>query len=124
MPAMSPKELAPLFEKFLNAGDLEGLAALYEADAVMASAEGPVTGIAAIRESLAGFLDMKATMTFGNTTVLPMGDLVLLHSKWTGKATGPDGPVEIGGLTSEVARRQPDGSWKYILDDPFSEVPD
>lgn len=121
---MSPTELAPLFEKCLNAGDLEGLASLYEADAVMASAEGPVSGIAAIRESLAGFLGMKPTMTFGNTTVLPMGDLVLLHSKWTLRGTGPDGPVEMGGLTSEVVRRQPDGSWKYILDDPFSEVPD
>lgn len=123
MPAMSPTEMTPLFEEFLNAGDLESLAGLYEPGAVMAGAEGPVIGIEAIRANLAGFLAMKPAMMFGNTTVLQSGDLALLHSTWTLSGSGPDGPVEMSGLTSEVVRRQADGSWKYIIDDPFSQTP-
>jgi hypothetical protein len=33
-----------------------------------------------------------------------------------GHRTTPEGPIELGGLTSEVVRRQPDGSWKYFID--------
>ncbi len=35
--------------------------------------------------------------------------------------TGPDGnPLEMSGTCAEVARRQADGTWKYVLLDPFA----
>ncbi len=50
-----------------------------------------------------------------------MGDLALLHAEWTLKGTGPDGQaVELAGRTSEVVRRQTDGSWRYVIDNPYS----
>ena len=35
MPARSPEEVDALFEKALNAGDIDGLVALYEPDATL-----------------------------------------------------------------------------------------
>ena len=39
---------------------------------------------------------------------------------------GPDGkggPTVMGADTTEVIRRQPDGTWRYIIDDPYGGAP-
>ncbi len=46
MAAKRPEELHKLFVAAFNAADLEGLAALYEADAVLATAQGAARGAA------------------------------------------------------------------------------
>jgi len=43
-----------------------------------------------------------------------MGDLALLRGDFT--FTSSD--VEFGSSTAEVVRRQPDGTWLYIIDHP------
>src|SRR5207247_9771722 len=54
MPARSPEEVDALFEKALNAGDLEGLVALYEPDATLIPQPGQeAKGREAIRQALA-----------------------------------------------------------------------
>ena len=39
--------------------------------------------------------------------------LALLYGQWT---LGP--PVSAEGLSTEVVRRQPDGDWKFVIDNP------
>src|SRR3712207_7507626 len=43
-------------------------------------------------------------------------DLALMSLKWT--LTGGD--ETMSAVTAEVARRQPDGGWLYVLDHPFA----
>jgi ketosteroid isomerase-like protein len=43
------------------------------------------------------------------------GDLALVHWSWTMRLT--DGR-EAEGATAEVLRRQADGSWKFLIDNP------
>jgi ketosteroid isomerase-like protein len=38
----------------------------------------------------------------------------LTHNAWTLEG---DAPME--GVTAEVVRKQPDGTWKYAVDNPF-----
>ena len=46
-------------------------------------------------------------------------DLALVYNDWTLSATGADGnPIERSGKAIEVVRRQPDGSWRFAIDDP------
>ena len=47
--------------------------------------------------------------------------VALLQSRWT--VRGPE--VKLSGRTADVLRRQPDGTWVYVIDSPFggSEVP-
>ena len=122
MPARTPEECDALFERHLNAGDLDALADLYEAGATLLMAPGePSVGRAAIREALGALIAQKAELTLTVAQVLRAGDdLAVLYGDWHGRFTDPDGArVEAGGQSVEVVRRQADGSWRFAIDDPF-----
>jgi uncharacterized protein (TIGR02246 family) len=121
MPARNPKELDTLFEQTLNAGDLDGLLALYEPNASFTAQPGQVvTGTAAIREAIAGFLSLKPSITLDTRVLGESPGIALMTSRWRLTGTGPDGaPVELTGESAEVVRQQPDGSWLFVVDTPY-----
>jgi ketosteroid isomerase-like protein len=50
------------------------------------------------------------------------GDLAYLSNAWSLNGTGPDGnPVALGATTAEVARRQADGTWRYVIDNAWGD---
>jgi len=119
MAERSPKEAHELFTRAFNAGDVDGLMALYEPDALLLT-DPPAKGTQAIREALEGFLALKGKIELETVHAFQNGDVALLRSKWRLKGTGPDGkPIEMQHSSAEVVRRQPDGSWRYIIDHPF-----
>jgi ketosteroid isomerase-like protein len=115
MGASSPDEASKLFEARFGAGDLDGLVELYEKDAVFTNARGAFTGHGAIHEVLAGYLSTGASITFNDSVAFEAGNLALVHWSWT--MNFPDGRVAEG-ATAEVLRRQDDGSWKFVIDNP------
>jgi uncharacterized protein (TIGR02246 family) len=122
MAERGPVEAHALFQKAFNAGDLQGLMALYEPDAILIPQPGaePVKGTQAIRSALEQFLALNGKVELQTKHVVQHGDIALLRSAWRVKGTGPDGkPVEMSHGSAEVVRRQPDGSWRYIIDHPF-----
>ena len=121
MPAHSPEEVHQLWGSAMNTGDLDAVLDLYEPDAAVVSQPGQVvTGTAAIRAALGGFLAMQPRFELRPRQVLQTGDLALLLTEWTMQARGPDGsPVAMGGTTSDVVRRQADGSWRFAIDNPY-----
>ena len=62
-------------------------------------------------------------MAIESKLVLRVGDLAYLSSRWSlSGATMPDGtPADLGATTAEVARRQPDGSWLYVIDNAWGD---
>jgi len=109
-PAAQPEDLTRLFVERANAGDVEGLAALYEPDAVVAFPPGQMTvGREAIR---ALYVQMLAKRPhFEQEEPLPtlrVGDLALTSTPASDEA----------GARAQVARRQPDGTWLRVLDRP------
>ena len=122
MAARRPEEVDQLFAQAFSAGDLEALAALYEPDAVLVLQPGQtVTGREAIREALQGFLALSGEFRMEVKSVAAAGGLALVRSDWSLTGTAPDGgPVNRAGRGSEVVRRQPDGSWLYVIDTPFA----
>ena len=92
-----------------NAGDVEGLVALYEPDAVLAGPEGrTLVGTEAIRSFYAAVLADRPQFEPGEQRpALLRGDLTLTSSHLT------DGTVR-----AEVARRQADGTWLWAVDQP------
>ena len=118
--AQEPQDLGRLLEARLNAGDLEGLLALYEPEAVLHFPPGNVaTGSEAIGAAYEQALAGKPHINLQPKSVLEAGELALLTNGWTMSFTGPDGqPATMTGMTAEVARRQADGSWLWVLDDP------
>src|SRR6185369_10231028 len=122
MAARRPEEVDQLFVQAFSAGDLEALVALYEPDAALVPQSGQtVMGIEAIRNALQGFLSLCGEFRVDVKSVVETGDLALVRSDWSLIGTAPGGClVNLSGRASEVVRRQPDGSWLYIIDNPFA----
>jgi ketosteroid isomerase-like protein len=110
MPASTPQEIHFLFERAFNIGDVEAILALYEPGA----GGTPVTGHDSIRDALNVFLSSGARMKLDTRVVIESGEgLAVLHGAWS---LGP--PSATQGLSTEVVRRQPDGSWRFVIDNP------
>jgi ketosteroid isomerase-like protein len=110
-------DIHPSVEAGVNNQDLDGLMALYAPNAAMVLPDGStVTGTEAIREQWAGLLAMKGRMTLRSRYAIEAGDLAILSNEWTFTA----GELTMGATTAEVARRQADGGWLYVIDHPFA----
>jgi uncharacterized protein (TIGR02246 family) len=123
MPATTPEQVHRLFEEVFNAGDLDGLMELYEPDAALIAQPGSVArGGEQARAALQGFLALKGRIKLDTKLVVTVGDLAYLSNTWSLRGTGPDGnPVVLGVTTAEVARRQPDGRWRYVIDNAWGD---
>ena len=121
MSVATPQALLDAYFRAFNAGDLDATLALYEPNAALVAEPGKMAhGMAALREALGAFLGMKPTLTREKSEVITAGDLALLLVKWTLNGTGPDGkPLTMTGTSSDVARRQPDGTWRMVIDNPW-----
>jgi uncharacterized protein (TIGR02246 family) len=120
MTARTPEEIDAVWAEAFNAGDAEAVLALYEPGAAFVLPTGDVVeGLAAIAETLNGFLAMKPRIDLRTKKVLQAGDTAVVYSTWTLSATAPDGSaVEMAGDPTVVVRRQPDGTWRFVIDDP------
>lgn len=120
--AVSPEDLHKLFVQMLNCGDIDALADLYAVDGFLVARGAPARGIGAIRQMLAEYVAMKPTIQLATRRVVQAGDTALLLADWHFHGTTEDGgQVSTSGTSIEVARRQPDGSWRYVIDLPFGQ---
>lgn len=106
-----------------NQGNIDGIMRTYEPGAVVLGEPGaPVSGTLALRAMFAGFIAAKAHFTFQAHEVIQAGDLALHLTPWRMAGVGPDGKaVTAGGLSIAVLRRQADGRWLMVIDDPFGD---
>ncbi|UXI69448.1 YybH family protein [Tahibacter amnicola] len=120
----SAEDVHTLFEQRFNAGDLDGLMALFEPRARLIAQPGTtVQGLDAIRDAMGGFLALRGRFSFSRRDLLPGDDLAILWSDWQLEGTAVDGaPVRLSGRTADVVRRQSDGRWLIALDNPW-DVP-
>jgi uncharacterized protein (TIGR02246 family) len=119
----TPEEVLNSVTEGINAGDLDSLMTLYEADACFATQPGQLAkSLETIRQSLRGFTDIKnGKFDLKVKRVLQASDLALVISEWSFTGTGPDAnPVNITAKKStEVLRQQADGTWRFVIDNPW-----
>ncbi len=106
---LDPQDLARLLIARANSGDVEGMVALYEPDAVVAGGGGRMAvGRDAIRKLYSELVSSGMKFSLGDPRpAIVSGDLALTSTRL------PNGTV-----TAEIARRQRDGTWLWVVDNP------
>ena len=121
--ANTPEDLTRLIGEAITAKDTDAALSLYEPDATFALpkgfGEGSVTGTDGLREAFKGFISMNPELKVNAEKTLLAGDTAMVIGNWTLKGTGPDGnDVDANGRFADTVRRQSDGSWLYVIDNP------
>ena len=121
MSTATPEQVLASIVTGINTGDLDSLMPLYETEAAFATQPGSLApGAPGVREALSGFISMKGKLDLDVTRVLEVDDLALVIGDWSFNGTGPDGePVQLAAQNADVLRRQPDGTWRFVIDNPW-----
>ncbi|MFK0112297.1 SgcJ/EcaC family oxidoreductase [Streptomyces sp. NPDC091217] len=115
--AETPQQVATLFMEYLEAGDVEGLVSLYEPNAHFVPAPGThLEGTDAIRAAMQQMVDSGARLKLELRDIRQVDDVALVSNHATLTGAGPEPVIST---TTEILRRQPDGGWVHVVDDPF-----
>jgi len=121
MPARTPAELHPLVQEAFNRGDADALTDLYEPQAVLVINGQNTIGRNNIRNAYASILSRSGRMTLETRLIVESQQgLAVLHGKWI--IEYPSEPAITSGLSTEVVRKQPDGTWLFAIDNPHTPV--
>ena len=116
-----PEDFHPVWAEAFNSGNKEAVLAFFEEEATMVAQPGQVVkGKALIAQVLDGFLALGAKMEVKPKVVVQNDEIAIMISDWQLKGRDPQGqPIELTGQTSDVLRRQADGRWLLVIDNPY-----
>lgn len=105
----------------MNAQDLESAITLFEPGASFVVRPGIVVkGTSAIRQALEGFMALKPSLTIEAQQVVEAGEVAQYCARWNLRGIDPTGTVvQLSGRSSSILRRQPNGAWLFLLDNPW-----
>jgi ketosteroid isomerase-like protein len=121
MTEKTPVETTNKLVEAMNRQEIDKALALYDSSATMVMEGGKLAnGLKAIRTELEGFISLKPILTIESQKCIESGDVALICSKWklTGSTTEGQA-IQMGGVSSDVLRRQTDGRWLIVIDNPW-----
>jgi len=111
----TPAQMNETFARAVNSRRLETVLSLFEPNAALRIGDTTLRGRQAISLELETLLALPGTMVSRNNLCIEHGDVALLRADWT---ITHDGQMVASGSSAEIVRRQPDGTWLYIVDHP------
>ena len=124
MPATSPHHAVELMDRAFEQGDIETLLSFYEeAAVVVAEPSGAAVEKPRLRNFFAAVIKSGLSATQLKTFVLEADGIALFLSRWTmaPKDVPPDATRQTF-IATTVFRKQPDGSWKALIDNAFGPL--
>ncbi|MGH7184187.1 MAG: YybH family protein [Nitrospiraceae bacterium] len=121
METPSPLDVVAQLVNAMNTGDIEGALSLFDPEASFVVQPGVVvSGISATRQALAGFMALKPTLTIEAQQLVRAGDIAQYCARWNLCGTDSEGnPVQLQGRSSSILRRQLNGTWQFLVDNPW-----
>jgi ketosteroid isomerase-like protein len=121
--ANTPEDTGRLIGEAITSGDLDAALSLYEREGTFVMprgfGEGSVSGHDALREAFEGFLAMSPALTVNAEQAFISGDTALVVGNWTLRVRDANGnETDASGRYADVVRRQPDGTWLFLIDNP------
>jgi len=100
--------------------DIPAVMSTYEPGAVVMFQPGEaVANEAQLEEMFSAMSGTKPKFSYSGHEVIVNNDIAIHISPWSMTATGPDGkPIVQDGLSVSVLRKQEDGQWKLVIDNP------
>nr|BFE58100.1 hypothetical protein GCM10020063_026260 [Dactylosporangium thailandense] len=117
--AADPRELAAAVARAYAERDVEAALRLFEPAALLATRPGETVTGGALRDAIAGFLAGIRHIDIRVRHIYEADGIALILTDHVTELDGPGGePVAVTGTATDVARRGPDGRWRYLLDNP------
>ncbi|HEV2487852.1 MAG TPA: DUF4440 domain-containing protein [Terracidiphilus sp.] len=122
--ATSPEHAVELMDQAFNQGDLEELLSFYEDAAVVVTEAGKVArGPADLRAFFAQAIRSGLSANQLKTYVIETDGIALFLSRWTLSSAGDSSAaVPRTFIATSVFRKQSDGNWKVLIDNPFGAL--
>jgi uncharacterized protein (TIGR02246 family) len=108
--------------KAFNAGDIDATVACYEPQACFVLKSGHAArGVVELREMYRATFSYKPDLELDVRKIISAGDdLALVVVEWKSKTVSSSGEAKVwAGTATDIVRRQPDGTWKLALDNPY-----
>jgi uncharacterized protein (TIGR02246 family) len=104
-------------EEAYNTGDLAAVLNMYDVNGIIVAEPGnPVSGKEKFESAVKAILSIKGKMAIKTVYCLQAADVAVGRSEWSIK----DGhEVKVSAKGVEVMKRQPDGTWKVLIDHAF-----
>jgi ketosteroid isomerase-like protein len=119
--ATSPEQAVELLDRAFAQGDLETVLSFYEEAAIVVTEPGKrARGAAELRSFFARAVQSGISAKQLTTQVIEAEGVALFLSRWT--LQQKDGAAERTFIATTVFRKQRDGGWKALIDNPFGPL--
>jgi uncharacterized protein (TIGR02246 family) len=118
----NPADVYPALLQAFNGGDIDAILACYEPEACFVLKSGHVArGAAELREMYRATFSYRPDLELDVRKIIPAGDdLALVVVDWRYKTVSSSGAARAwAGTATDIVRKQPDGRWKLVLDNPY-----
>jgi uncharacterized protein (TIGR02246 family) len=116
--ALRPDDVPQVLLEAMNAGDVEAVASVYQADGVVGNGrDDTLVGRDAIRSMVSGFLAQRPRFALRSTDVVQSGDVALVRTQWTiAMIDGGGKRMEFSVAPTLVVQRHPQDGWRIAID--------
>ena len=119
---LTPSQLLKTLNKYIATGNVDAVLALHDEDAGLVEFGGGVSrGLDELRKSYAAFFATKPDLNVMPLQIIESDGMAIIMGTYTLNYTNANGKiVSVSGKFGDMVRRQPDGSWLYLLDNPYA----
>jgi ketosteroid isomerase-like protein len=120
----TPEGIVPALLAHLNSLDVDTMLGFYDPEGLIVDAAGVAhVGREAIGRELSKYFSLGLQMSITQRHLFVAGDIASLILDWSYIGTARDGTeINMGATATDLARRGPDGLWRYLIDNPFGSM--